>query len=265
MFCGSCGKQIPDGSGFCPMCGAAAAGGAQPGAAATGASAGPSAAAAQRAKIEAQLKAGSQDALEALKILVLDPVGGLAKSYKIFDSGRALMVGGIFGGVFAIAAMIASLRGAGMMMGMMGGMGGGGSMTAEQAEALARIGITPPSTIKIMFGALLGALVFAAVLTGVCALVRIVFKGASDFAGDIYTAGASLLPWTVYLLIATILGALNIEILLIVGIFALTYSVLMLYTGCLQIANISQAKSALAVPIMLIVSFWLMSVVARAF
>lgn len=263
MFCGSCGKQIPDGSTFCPACGAAAAGGAQPGAAATGASAGPSAAAAQRAKIEAQLKAGSQDAIQALKVLVMDPVGGLAKSYKIFDSSRALIVGAMFAGVFAIAAMIASLRGAGMMMGVMGGMGGG-SMTAEQAEALARFGYTPPSTIKIMFGALIGAVVFAAVLIGVCALVRIVFKGTSDFAGDIYTAGASLLPWTVYLLIATILGALNLEILIIVGIFALTYSILMLYTGCIQIANISQAKAALAVPIMLVISFWLMSVVARA-
>lgn len=266
MFCGSCGKQIPDGSGFCPSCGAAAKGGA-PGASASsaGASAGPSAAAAQRAKIEAQLKAGSQDAVQALKVLALDPVGGLPKSVHLFDEGRALIVGAIFGVVYALAMMLAAARGAGMLPGMgMGGMGAG-SMTAEQLEALRALGgITPPSTFSIMMKALLAGLVFAAVIIGVYAGARLVFKGVGSLATDVYCAGSSLLPWTVFLIVATLLGGANFEINILVMLFALTYSILMLFTGFSKVANISEGKAALAVPIMLAVSFYLLSVVIRS-
>src|SRR5215510_11958405 len=135
MFCGSCGKQVPEGSGFCPSCGAAAGGGAPRPAATGGAGAAPSAAAAQRAKLEAQFKAGSQDAINAVKILLTDPVGGLAKSYALFDEGRALIVGGIFAVVFAIAVFLTPLGGGGF--GMMGLMGGGGGATAAQIREAA--------------------------------------------------------------------------------------------------------------------------------
>src|SRR5262247_3351123 len=111
MFCGSCGKQVPEGSGFCPSCGAAAGGGAPRPAATGGASASPSAAAAQRAKLEAQFKAGSQDAINAVKVLLTDPVGGLAKSFGMFDSARAQIVGLIFGVIFVVMILIAQITG----------------------------------------------------------------------------------------------------------------------------------------------------------
>jgi zinc-ribbon domain len=269
MFCGSCGKQVPDGATTCPFCGAAipvSTPNPSSSTVSTGGGVTPSPAAAQRAKIEAQIKAGSQDALEAIKVLAKDPVGGLGESFKLFDEKRALIVGAIFGGVFAVAMMLAALRGAGMLlpgMGMMGGMGGGSSLTPEQIAAMAQFGYHPPSTISIMLKALLGGAIFAAVLMGTCAGARMVFKGASSLAGDIYMAGASLLPWTVFLVIATILGGANFEINAIVMLFALTYSILMLYSGFLNVGSISEGKAALAVPIMLGISFYLMSVVTR--
>lgn len=280
MFCGSCGKQIPDGSGFCPMCGAATAGGAQPratttpGTAPTGASAGPSAAAAQRAKIEAQLKAGSQDAIAAFMVLLKDPVGGLAKSYALFDQGRALVVGGIFALVFAIVAMLSVLNLGGVAV--LGIFGGGESNTAAMAAqaAAARamralggdLGQLPgaPSEFSIMMKALVAGIVFAAVLIGACVLARIIFKGTSQLAGEVYTAGASLLPMSVAALVGMLCYAIGLYgIIPIVSIFALAWMILMLNSGCLKILGISDSKASLAVPVILGIAALAMSLIVR--
>jgi hypothetical protein len=273
MFCGNCGKQVPEGSGFCPACGAAAGGGAPQSTA--GGAAAPTAAAAQRAKIEAQLKAGSQDAVQAFMILLKDPVGGIAKSYALFDQGRALIVGGIFAVVFALATMLSVLNFGGMMsVGLLGG-GGGASMAAASAEAqaaaaMARVlGSTggfpgAPSEFSIMMKALFGGLVFAAVLIGACVLARIVFKGTSQLAGEIYTAGASLLPIAVAVLAGLLLWAMGLPgVIPLVGIFGLAWTILMLNSGCQKIIGISDSKSSLAVPLILVVAALAMSLLGR--
>lgn len=265
MFCGNCGKQIPDGSGFCPSCGAAA--GAAGSAGASTNPGAPSAAAAQRAKIEAQLKAGSQDAMQALKVLAMDPVGGLPKSFQLFDEGRALVVGLIFGAIFALAMMLAAARGASGLMFLGEGMGATanpGDLTPAQIEAMARNGFAPPSTFTIMMKALLAGAIFAAALMGSAILAKIVFKGTSKTAADVYTAGASLLPLSIFMLVALALGVGNYQIIALVMVFALCYTVLMLYNGLGKIAGISDGKAALAVPIVLVISMFVFGLVTRS-
>lgn len=273
MFCGNCGKQIPEGSGFCPACGAAAGGGAPQAAAATGAG-GPSAAAAQRAKIEAQLKAGSQDAMQAFMVLLKDPVGGIAKSYALFDQGRALVVGAIFGGVFALTAMLSVLNPGGIMV--VGIFGGSPEAVAaariqraasEAARAFgADLSNLPgyPSTGSLMLKALVAGLVFAAVLVGACVLAKIIFKGTSQLAGEVYTAGASLLPMAVATLAGLLLSALGLYgVIPLVSIFALAWMILMLNSGCLKILGISDSKASLAVPVILAIAALAMSLIVR--
>jgi hypothetical protein len=267
MFCGNCGKQVPEGSGFCPACGAAAGGGAPQSTA--GGAAAPTAAAAQRAKIEAQLRAGSQDAVQAFMILLKDPVGGIAKSYALFDQGRALIVGGIFAVVFALATMLSVLNFGGMMS--VGLLGGGASMAAASAEAQAAAAMAKvlgstggfpgaPSEFSLMMKALLGGLVFAAVLIGACVLARIIFKGTSQLAGEVYTAGTSLLPIAVAVLAGLLLWGIGLPgVIPLVGIFGLAWTILMLNSGCQKIIGISDSKSSLAVPLILVIAALAMS------
>lgn len=269
MFCGSCGKPIPDGSGFCPACGAAIGGAAQP----VAASSSPSAAAAQRAKIEAQLKAGSQDAIQAFMVLLKDPVGGIAKSYAMFDQGRALIVGAIFAGVFAVAAMLSVLNPGGLAV--VGVFGGSPEVTAAAALARAATeaarslgadlsGYGAPSTGSLMLKALVAGLVFAAVLVGACILARIIFKGTSQLAGEIYAAGASLLPMAVATLVGLLLAALGLYgVIPLVSIFALAWMILMLNSGCQKIMGISDSKASLAVPVILAIAALGMSLIVR--
>lgn len=279
MFCGSCGKQVPEGSGFCPSCGAPAGGGApRPAPASAPAGPGPSAGAApspQRAKFEAQFKAGSQDAVQAFMVLLKDPVGGLAKSYGLFDQGRALVVGAIFAVVFALAAMLSVLNLGGMAV--LGSIGGGGAEAAAAAQyanaardALRQlggnIGSIPgaPSEFSLMMKALVAGLIFAAALIGACVLARIIFKGTSQLAGEIYLAGASLLPMAVGVLLGMLLGALGLYgIIPLVGIFALAWMILMLNSGCLKILGISDSKASLAVPVILVIAALAMNLIVR--
>lgn len=235
MFCGSCGKQIPEGSGFCPACGAAAGGGAPRPGATAGAAAGPSAAAAQRAKLEAQFKAGSQDAIAAVKVLLTDPVGGLAKSFSMFDAARAQIVGIIFGVLFVIMEMITALTGG---MGMFtGGFGGGFG------------GISLPFSyyVKIFFILLIQV---AGLIIG-CFATRMMFRGAGSLASDIYISGACLLPLGLALLIGSLLANAAGALLFVAVMFGFSYCILMLYAGAMNIGKISEGKAALSAPLSL--------------
>ncbi|HXO26757.1 MAG TPA: molecular chaperone DnaJ, partial [Thermoanaerobaculia bacterium] len=93
---------------------------------------------------------------------------------------------------------------------------------------------------------------------------RQIFRGKGRFAGDVYTAGAALLPWAFLVLAAALLGVANIEVIVVIWLFALTYSILMLYAGCSRIGGISEAGAAPAVPIMLLVTAWITKIVAVA-
>lgn len=245
MFCGSCGKQVPEGSGFCPACGAAAGGGAPGQAATPGAGGGPSAAAAQRARLEAQFKAGSQDAVNAVKVLLTDPVGGLAKSFSMFDSSRAQIVGGIFGAVYALAATIAfSIMGSLIM----------GFAAAANPMAMGMGGFSVPFSVYVkIFVAFVGE--FVGLVVG-CLLVRTIFKGAGDLASDIYMSGASFLPVGLGLLAGSLLGQVHFSLALVCLVFGGSYAVLMLNAGCSKINKLSDGMSALGVPIVISVGLF---------
>ena len=255
MFCGSCGKQMPDGSGFCPSCGAAAgSGAAQPGAAATGA--GPSAAAAQRAKIEAQLKAGSQDAMAAFMVLLKDPVGGIAKSFGMFNGGQAKMVGGIFGAVYAVAATIGAFLLFNALIGLFamlsGGMGmgmGGGIPASAKFEMI----------IKMFFIYLVQA---AALMVG-CLATRMIFKGEGDLGSDMYIGGSCLLPGAAGVLVGAILSYISFWLLIIPYIFAGCYTIMMLYSGATKISKLPDVKAALSVPVVLCIAGGVTYIVLR--
>lgn len=87
-------------------------------------------------------------------------------------------------------------------------------------------------------------------LTGASGLMRIIFQANGSFAGDLFIASASLSPLGFWVL----LGGLsqNWLAVIILGIFAISYAILTIYSGCHEISHMSTAKSTLTVPIMLL-------------
>jgi hypothetical protein len=88
------------------------------------------------------------------------------------------------------------------------------------------------------------------------------FKGAGDLASDIYIAGSCLLPSVACLLVFW-LAYVSFYLLLAAFVFAGAYTILMLYAALVQMVKLSEAKAALAVPIILIIWGGITGIVTR--
>ena len=95
----------------------------------------------------------------------------------------------------------------------------------------------------------------------VSAFARGVWRRRGSFAGDIFLAGACLQPLSFLVLFSSLAQVLPSNTLLIISIFVSCYTILMLYSGCTQISNLSDKAAALIVPVMLVVSGWFVSLV----
>jgi hypothetical protein len=235
MFCKSCGRELADNLRFCDGC-------------ATDVNDGGAGAAIPLAQqLKSEVKARSLDAWQGVKLFAKSPVGGLPESFAMFDDQRAIQVGIVFAIVYEIALLLGALIFKSKVSGLLGGMLPIGELTASQMFKLLFLGLVP-------FASLIGA----------CALARAIFHGKGRFAGDVYTAGAVLLPSGFLVLVSSLLGVANWEVILIVLLFALTYSILILYAGCSRIGCISEAGAAPAVPIILLLSAWITKIIVTA-
>lgn len=235
MFCRHCGRTLAENLKFCDGCGGDVNdGGAD---AATGLS----------QQLKSEVKARSLDAWRGIKLFAKSPVGGLPESFALFDDQRAIQVGIVFAIVYEVALLLGALIFKSKAPGLLGGIVPIGDLTAAQVFKVLFLGLVP-------FASLIGA----------CALARAIFHGKGRFAGDVYTAGAVLLPWGFLVLAASLLGVANWEVIMILLLFALTYSILILYAGCSRIGTISEAGAAPAVPIILLLSAWITKIIVTA-
>jgi hypothetical protein len=239
----SCGRALAEGVRFCDGCGANLSD--RP------VNAGPGSAAAASAPISRQLKeevrARSVDAWKGLKKFARSPVGGLADSFAMFDDQRAKQVGIAFAILYEAAVLL------GVYL-----------ITSKASETIGMyLPVRDLSAKQLLKVILLGLVPFAS-LIGAASIARAVFHGTGKLSGDVYTAGACLLPFGCFALAASLLGLANIGVIAVLFVFALTYTVLMLYAGCSRIGGISEAGAAPAVPIMLLLSSWLTKVIVVA-
>ncbi len=165
----------------------------------------------------------------------------------MFEPARAIQVGAAFAVIYEITFFF------------------GMYMMASRAAGMFGIGLqVSDASVGNLLKFIVAGLVPFASLVGAGVLARKVFHGTGVLAGDVYTAGASLLPFGIAVLATAILGAANFEVIAVLFVFAFSYNILMLYSGCSRIAGISEAGAAPAVPIMLVISGWLMKVIVAA-
>jgi len=251
MFCRKCGQQLSEGTELCDKCGTSVA--AIP-PASTGRGVAIPATANLTRTFQDEVKFRTKDAWQAIRIFAQSPVGGLQESFEMLGSSRALNAGVVFAVVYEVMFFWAIYRFAdhagSSLHSLIGGIGGGFSPGELSAKLLIQLGFA-------------GVVPFIT-LAASGAIARKIFRGKGTLAGDIYIAGASLLPQGLFILLTSFLGVANLEVIMALFVFAVTYSVLMLFAGCSRISIIPEAGAAPAVPMMMLLSLWLTKVVIVA-
>lgn len=210
MFCEQCGKPIPASQEVCRFCSVSA----------------------QQSVFDHEAidkaKTVSKDATDALKIFVLNPVGGLAEAFDFLGEKKAFGVGLAFGVVFTLCVVIGTYSFL-PAWGRPNGLGG---------------------FVKILLGAVIPFLG----LWGANCIVRAAFQGVGSAGHDSFVAGATLLPLGFAVLLSGVLGFMNFEVILGLFIFAVSFAILMLFVGLTRVCNLSERLATYAVPIMVLIT-----------
>lgn len=186
-------------------------------------------------ELSSKVKLTVNDAIEGLKIFALNPVGGIPSFFKGLGKERALGVGIAFGILYVFCFVFSF-------------------------EKFSLFFSLQDSFAKLVF---FSAANFLSIV-GASFITRKLFRGYGCIQGDVFIAGVALTPISFLILLTKLLGIGNIEITVAVFIIAITYTILMLYTGCNQISCIPETAAALAVSVMIILSAWLYTVMIRA-
>jgi len=175
----------------------------------------------------AALKGLLADVVQVSLSLVINPLGGVLAGFANLDKRQALAVGIVFAGIFNFCFVFWSYV-------------GWRNIFEASLWELMGVGLVPFAT-KVAIGS----------------IARVVSRSSGSLAGDIFLAGASLLPLGFLALASSGSTVLGSQVMLIISVFASCYTVLILYGGCTQISSMSETVAALVVPLMLLVSGWL--------
>ena len=234
MYCTECGGALNAATGQCPRCIVPAVAGS------TSIVFGAPTASGQLAvapHVTAKVREASKDATQAFRTFATNPVGGLPVAFQSLGAARA-MGAGI---VFAVCSILCVFIGVYVLL-----------------PAFAK-----PDLFDSVKFILFGAVPFVSLLVA-SAATRKAFGGHGSLHGDSFIAGAALLPFGFLVLVSSVLGLANLEVAALLVVFALCYSILMLYTGVTRISNVSDSRAAFAVPVMIIASFWLTKIIFGA-
>ena len=174
------------------------------------------------------VKAVFGNSIFAFKSFALNPTGGLLPAFASLDKHQATSVGVLFAAV-ANFCFVSGIY-----------LGWRDLLNDLSIYKLILVGVVPFVSLSIVSG-----------------IARGIFGRNGSLAGDIFLAGASLLPMSFLILISSLSKFLPSNTLPILSVFVSCYTILMLYSGCTQISNLPEKAAVFVVPVMLIVSGWL--------
>jgi len=233
MYCQNCAQSIAADASSCASCGFATSSDA--------ATRSPAGEIGEKAAQQAREAVGS--AWKSFRTLVVNPVGGLRPSFENLSPVQVLQAGIVFSLAFAVCFAVGARQ---VLGGSLLWIGGG------------------ESWLGLAFKLTFVGLVLVLSVIGAEFLARKVFRGTGSIEGDLFVSAISLLPFGLLSLLAGLLGIGNAEIIVVLGVIAWCFTVLLLHGGCREISNIREPGASLAVPLILLVSGWLTQVILKA-
>ena len=218
---------------FCVQCGTA-----KEGAVAVCATCGHSPAATSAPDVGKRISEAAQDAGVALLRLAPSPTGLLPSVFSSLGEQRALGAGVALGVIFSLASMIA----------------------AWIAILRMGIGFQP----RMLLSALVVGVVFFASLALAGGAGRKLLRGTGTLGADVFFVGVALQPIALLVIIGSILGGGNFEVIAIAGLLAWAYFMSILYVGVTRLSGVSETFAPACIAVMLLLSLWLSKVVLVA-
>jgi hypothetical protein len=188
------------------------------------------------AEMTRMIKEASSDALGAIRRVAVDPIAGLASSFAVLGEQRARSAGIAFGVGFALVAALASF--------------------------VAASKLTTGGNFKLIVAVFISALVPFVAIAAVSAATRKVVRAAGTIGADLFVAGVALQPLGLLLILAAILGLDNYQAVAILGLFAWTYMLCILFAGSTKLVGVPERFAPPAIAVMLLAAMWLTKIVA---
>ena len=227
MTCANGGHELSSGSAFCGSCGAT-----HPEAIPEPAVSGPTV-------TKEKFKSIAGRVWMTVRAVLLNPVEALPAAFQTFSPRESLETGIAFAVLFDICALFGQY----MMLPRWAGQPGIGDLLK-----ILIFGFVPP-----------------AALTGAIFLARKIFRAtAGTIESDVFMAGICVIPTGILLLFSGVLGIANIEVSAVIAVFALSYTILILFTGSTRIAGMAQVQAAPAVPVIILAAGWISKIVFAA-
>ncbi|MBW4623184.1 MAG: FHA domain-containing protein [Cyanosarcina radialis HA8281-LM2] len=183
----------------------------------------------------------------AWKILVADPVGGLAKAFHALGEARAFLVGIVCSIFYVLSVIFLVNRVLNDVFGLLTGLSGGFGSSPSVSNS-----IPLDVYIKLVILALLqiGTLVLGLFLA------RKVSNTESGIQRDIFGAGVSFLPLTLLFTLIAVFGIGSMDIILILITFASCISIVMTYHSFTLLSRLAPSLAIYAVPLTSVISYF---------
>lgn len=159
--------------------------------------------------------------------LIFDPVEGLLMIFEAFEPHQAMIVGIMLG-------VIADLN---FVMGFYYGW----QLTV------------PNSYLKLAF---IGLVIFVTVVM-INLFSRLLIGRSRNWQGDIFLAGATVLPSSLLALVSALVVSISFNLLIVLAVFAGCATILILYKGYTRIAYLSERAASMLIPLIILLSGWL--------
>lgn len=159
--------------------------------------------------------------------LFLNPTGSLLPTFSSLNQVQAASVGLVFALLGDLCFVVGAYFGLGIR--------------------------TELTWLRLMF---VGAVPFVCLVV-VGAIAQWLAHRRQGLSGGIFVAGSVMLPIGFFVLVSSLGLQLSLPIVVVAIVFLSCYAILILYTGCTQIANLAEPTAALTVPIMLLTGSWL--------
>lgn len=183
------------------------------------------------------VKATTQDAVQALKVLISDPIGGQLKAYSNLGSANALKVGVFFNLIFVVSGLLLANGVWNMFFGALAEWGEGVDFPLFNVVILSVIPV-----ISLCAGFLLVA--------------KFLGKSDMDFSGPLFTTGIAMMPLALLFILCRVIGPLN-NISYAFAVFCITTTVIAISTALQDIYKLNAQKAVLVTPVLLILAGFL--------